>query len=254
MKKGVWALDSDERKRYAQQWDESSKFFFNNKDYHWMCNQIEQYNTVLEIGSGTGHSTLSLIEHGHKVIAIEKNEYCLEKAKELIQNSGYICGLLKDGIDNYNAIFISGDICDEDLLDSLDGVSLDVVVCWNIGTYWSKDMFQFYLRKFLEYGLTLDQIREDLESSYTEYVQWNSCKIAKEYNVPIHYIDRNSTALSEKEDTYYVSLRHEFAYSKINYDSIKSVSRSLSGRPLTNGEKIIANDSVEIFLISILFT
>jgi SAM-dependent methyltransferase len=247
-------MDIDERKKYAKQWVESSKFFYNNKDYDWMCNQIEKYSTVLEIGSGTGHSTLSLIEHGHKVIAIEKNEYCIEKAKALIENSGYICGTLKDGIDNCNAILILGDICEKDLLKRLDEVLFDIVVCWNIGTYWSKNMLQSYLPKFLEYGLNLDQIQNNLESSYAEYIQWSSCNIAKEHKVPIQFIDRNSTTFSERDDPYYVSLKNEFSYTSIKYDSIKSVSMSLSGRPLKNSEKIINSEYVEIFLISILLT
>jgi SAM-dependent methyltransferase len=247
-------MDINERKRYAKQWVESSKFFYNNKDYDWMCNQIEQYNVVLEIGSGTGHSTLSLIEHGHKVIAIEKNEYCFEKAKELIENRGYICGTLNDRIDNCDAILILGDICDKDLLKRLYEVSFDIVVCWNIGTYWSKNMFQFYLPKFLEYGLTVGQIQENVESSYAEYIQWCSCNIAKEHRVPIHYIDRNGTILSEADDPYYVSLKDEFSYANIKYDSIKSVSKSLKGRPLKNSEKLMTNEYVEIVLISILLT
>lgn len=247
-------IDSDERKKYAEQWAESSLLFLNNKDYAWMCNQIEQYSTVLEIGCGTGHSTLSLIQRGHKVIAIEKNEYCLEKAKELIETSGYIYGTLKDNIDSCNVIFVLTDICDQDLPKKLSNVSFSVAVCWNIGTYWSKTMFQSYLRKLLKYGLTLEQITENLESSYAEFIQWQSCKIAREFNVPIHFIDRNKSPISKKTDPYYVSLKEEFNYLTIEYDSIKTVSKSSSGRSLTNGEEIISAEVIEIFLVSVFLT
>ncbi|MFZ2538513.1 MAG: methyltransferase domain-containing protein [Oscillospiraceae bacterium] len=247
-------METGERKRYAEQWAESSVFFYNNKDYAWMCNQIEQYNTVLEIGCGTGHSTLSLVEHGHKVIAIEKNEYCLEKAKALMESNGYICGALIDEINNCKVIFVLADVCDADFLKNLYVVSLDVVVCWNIGTYWSKNMIEFYKGKFLRYGLTLEQIKENPESSYGEFIQWQSCNIAKKFGVPIHLIDRNQMALSEKNDPYYVSLKDEFAYLKIEYNYKKTVSKSLGGRPLTDGQQICSNKIVELFLISILLT
>lgn len=247
-------IDTYERKKYAKQWAQSSLLFLNNKDYVWMCNQIEQYSTVLEIGCGTGHSTLSLIQRGHKVIAIEKNEYCLEKAKILIVTSGYTYGTLKDNTDSCNVIFVLTDICDQDLPMKLSDLSFSAVVCWNIGTYWSKTMFQFYLSKLLEYGLTLEQIKENLESSYAEFIQWYSCKIAREFNVPIHFIDRNKTPISEKTDPYYVSLKEEFNYLTIEYDSIKTVSKSSSGRTLTNGEEVISAEVIEIFLVSVFLT
>ncbi|MEN6350992.1 MAG: class I SAM-dependent methyltransferase [Syntrophomonas sp.] len=158
-------MDINEQKRYAEQWAKSSEYFYYNNDYDWMCNQIESYRSILEIGCGSGHSTLSLIEHGHSVFSVEKNEYCLEKAKALIKNNGYTYGTVEEKLDECNVIFLLADISDEDFLARLYRASVDIVVCWNVGSYWSKDMLEFYKEKLLIYGLTWEQIRENPESS-----------------------------------------------------------------------------------------
>lgn len=71
----------DEKIEYAEQWEVSSKYFYDQNYYGWMQKKIEDYNIILEVGCGTGYSTLSLLENGHKVIALDKNSECIEKAK-----------------------------------------------------------------------------------------------------------------------------------------------------------------------------
>ena len=69
----------DKKIEYAEQWEVSSKYFYDKKYYNWMQKKIENYNTILEVGCGTGYSTLALLENGHKVIALEKNNECIKK-------------------------------------------------------------------------------------------------------------------------------------------------------------------------------
>ena len=58
---------------YAEKWQASSKFFMDNGYYKYMAEIIKPYKTVLEIGCGVGYSTVSLINDGHIVIAVDKN-------------------------------------------------------------------------------------------------------------------------------------------------------------------------------------
>lgn len=244
----------DEKKRYAEQWEESSQFFYSNNDYFWMCNQIKQYHIVLEIGCGTGQSTLALVEQGHKVISVEKNQYCLEKAQSLVRSKGYTYEMLEGSKNDCNVIFILADICDENFSSNLSTIAFDIVVCWNVGTYWSQDMFDYYREKLLKYGLTWQQIKENPESSYGEFIQWKSCDIAKEFNLPVHFIDRGTMLIIEEDDPYFISLKDEFKYSKIKYDNKKSSSMSLGGVPLTVEQQVCFEKSIDIVLASILLT
>lgn len=46
----------DKKIEYAEQWEVSSKYFYEKKYYNWMQKKIENYNTILEVGCGTGYS------------------------------------------------------------------------------------------------------------------------------------------------------------------------------------------------------
>ena len=46
----------DKKIEYAEQWEVSSKYFYDKKYYNWMQKKIENYNTILEVGCGTGYS------------------------------------------------------------------------------------------------------------------------------------------------------------------------------------------------------
>ena len=82
----------NEKERYALEWSTSADYFIENNSYNILTKSIKEYHTILEIGCGTGQSTLSLLKEGHSVIAIEQNSYCIIKAKEIIQAAGYnIC-------------------------------------------------------------------------------------------------------------------------------------------------------------------
>ena len=76
-----------ETQEYADQWNVSAKHFYDKGYYSWMAQAIDGLHTVIEIGCGTGYSTLAVVEKRHKVIAIDKNPDCIKKAKELLSGS-----------------------------------------------------------------------------------------------------------------------------------------------------------------------
>lgn len=116
----------NEKLEYVEQWEVSSKYFYDKNYYNWMQTKIKDYNIILEVGCGTGYSTLSLLENGHKVIALDKNSECIEKAKILIQQNGYFVGNLSDA----DVLFIKADIAVEEFYSQLLGsLHFDVVIC-----------------------------------------------------------------------------------------------------------------------------
>ena len=45
---------------YTLQWDVSAEYFYSKGYYAWMIEQINSYNTIVEVGCGTGYSSLAL--------------------------------------------------------------------------------------------------------------------------------------------------------------------------------------------------
>ena len=71
----------NEKIKYSEQWDISAQYFYNKGYYSWMADKLTGYKNVLEVGCGTGYSTLALVEKGYRVIVVEKNPECINKAK-----------------------------------------------------------------------------------------------------------------------------------------------------------------------------
>ncbi len=238
----------NEKIEYAEQWEVSSKHFYDKSNYCWMRKKIDEYSTILEIGCGTGYSTLSLLENGHKVIALDKNGECIEKAKLLIQQKGYSIGELPEA----DVLFIETDIAVEEFYtEVLEKIDFEVVICWNVGSYWDKKTIQFYLPYMLEYGLNISQIQQNLESSYAELVLWNTCKIAAMKKVPVHIVDRAGEIVNEENDDYYCTLRKEFEFSLLEFDNLQADSISGGGRMLVTNGKLNRDQVIETILVSI---
>ena len=229
---------------YALQWDNSAKYFYDNGYYDWMAERIDSYNSVLEIGCGTGYSTLALVRKGFKVIAVDKNQECLNKAKSLLAKMGYT---------DKQVVFIKGDVAQDSFRSELvNEYDFNVVVCWNIGSYWNKQMIQSYIPYMMEYGLTGEQIKANPESSYSELIIWNVCRIAKAKGVTAHIIDRSSEEINDKNDPYYCALKDEFAFSSILYNNKAANSLSNGGRILSTNGIVNADHILPLVFVSIL--
>ena len=233
-------VNINQEKLYATQWNESAKYFYETKRYQWMSEKLVEYDIVLEIGCGTGYSTLALVEAGHTVIAVDKNLECLEKAKALVEQQGKLG----------KVCFLEGDIAEDGFRKFLsEKCKFDVVICWNIGTSWSKEMMEFYLPHLVEYGLTIPQIKQNPESSYSELIIWKVCRVASENKVQI--VDRGAQELRFQNDPYYRMLGEEFSYSKIYYDNLHVDSISKGGRMLSTNGVVNDTEKIDIVLVSI---
>lgn len=242
-----------EKKQYAIEWNCSAQFFYDNNSYKHLSLQIEDYTTVLEIGCGTGQSTLALLQNGHRVIAVEHNSHCLDIAMQLIRKKGFkICETLED-LTTGSVYFINYDITHPQFLEEvLPILPIDIVVCWNIGTYWDEAMMNHSFPKMLDYGLTDEQIRANPESSYSELIIWTACALAKRKPCAVHIVDRSTQKLTRFNDPYYKLLKKEFGFREIKYKNIKSKSLSQGGRILVIEGKRKAQTVIPIIFISVL--
>ncbi|MCR1887034.1 class I SAM-dependent methyltransferase [Longibaculum muris] len=230
---------------YANQWNTSAQYFYEKGYYSWMEEKLSSFNTVLEIGCGTGYSTLALVEKGHQVIAIEKNMDCITQAKKLLSDKGY---------SKQNVIFIEGDIAEDDIRnDLINRFEFDVVICWNVGSYWNRKMIEYYLPFMLEYGLDRQQIAANPESSYSELIIWNACRLASTKGVAAHIIDRGTKAITKHTDSYYYTLKDEFNFRTIEYNNKVANSISGGGRMLSTNGNVNSEEKVDIVFVSILY-
>ena len=62
-----------EKEKYANEWNNSAEYFSEHNSYKHLAAQISRYKTVLEIGCGTGQSTLALLKEGHSVLESDGN-------------------------------------------------------------------------------------------------------------------------------------------------------------------------------------
>lgn len=239
----------DEKIIYANQWEVSSKHFYENDCYKWMTEQVGEFKTILEIGCGTGYSTLELLRRGHKVISVDKNELCIEKAKNRIEAEGFTVG----DISSNDVEFIVADIVDKEFLKTIANFNFNIVICWNVGTYEENETRNYYQPFFLEYGLTEQEVNENWESSYAELILWTACKIAANKKVPFHLIDRAAEGLNNNNSEYYCALGGEFKYKNMKVDQIITSTVSNGGKPLKIKNARIRENIIETFIISIMY-
>lgn len=239
----------EEKIIYANQWEVSSKHFYENDCYKWMAEQVGEFKIILEIGCGTGYGTLELLRQGHKVISVDKNEHCVEKAKNKIEAEGFTVG----DIASNDVNFIVADIVDKEFLKTVANFNFDIVICWNVGTYEENETRSYYQPYFLEYGLTEQQVATNWESSYAELILWTACNIAANKKVPFHLIDRANEALNSGNCDYYYALGGEFKYKNMKVEQIITSTVSNGGKPLKIKNERIKANIIETFLVSIMY-
>lgn len=242
-----------EKEKYAQEWNASAQYFSDKEYYRLLSEQIGEYKTVLEIGCGTGQSTLSLLAAGHTVVAIDQNQQCIDRAKKLVKESGYaitddVCTTTPQTV-----CFVECDVTDSYFEQQIfPHIYPDIVICWNIGSYWDKEKVVDVIPKMVEYGLSFEQICANVESSYGELIMWRSCAIAKAKECAVHLVDRWTHVITEANDPYYSLLQRELGFEKIGYANIRATSLSKGGRQLVSNGKVNTQKEIPIVFVSIL--
>jgi SAM-dependent methyltransferase len=241
---------SKNKKEYSEKWNQSAKYFYKNKIYEWMCSKIDSYHTILEIGCGTGYSTLSLLKKGHKVVAVDYNKYCISATKKLLEKHGYACANDVDSIKNNDVILLNEDITQIHFM-SYCKYEINCVVLWNVGTHTPEGSeLTEKILKLVEFGFHIEQIKRNFSSSNSEFIVEKSIEIAANLNTPIQLIERNIEPIKDiKNNSYYQELKSNFFFNSIIYDFINTTSLSSQGVTLTNSSE----PSCEIFLNSLLY-
>jgi hypothetical protein len=103
----------------------------------------------------------------------------------------------------------------------------------------------------LEYGLDIDEIKQNVESSYTELILWDACKIASMRKVPMLIIDRSGEIIDESNSEYYCILGTELGFAELEFDNLQADSISSGGRILVTNGNVNREEIVDIILVSV---
>lgn len=237
---------------YANKWNNSAQHFGEQGDYEWLADQLEGFETILELGCGTGQSTLALIRKAHNVIAVDKNAHCLDLAEEKVQafsKSGTFSADQKTG----EVQFVEADYTDGSFINQfLPRQSIDAIACWNVGTAGDVNVLVEYRELWEYFGYSLEDIKKNPASVYGNTMCLCACLIGKKINTPVNIVFRSPTDISSEIIEYYTNIKDNMNFSDVIISSRKTTSLSSGGRLLAINNKVLHTRTMDMFLISIL--
>lgn len=126
---------------YAHEWKASAAHFAANRHYAWMIQQLGNKPLVLEVGCGSGASTLSLAQAGMRVVSLEDNEHLVTMAVEHLKANGISVEVISLDALNHRDLaagtqvhIVQVNAFDHALATSLPYQAFDALICWMIGS------------------------------------------------------------------------------------------------------------------------
>nr|MBG3150489.1 hypothetical protein [Proteus mirabilis] len=175
---------------YAHEWSLDSFSHQKNGDYKWMSTYIPNDSIVLEIGCGSGLSTLEISNRAKQVFSIEINDHLIKKASLYLTENGFSPKIIKlSEIINIDLstltekiIIINADINDV-LIDQLvSKIKINFICCWLIGAApkHASDIL----------GISLENLEQGYAANYREIITQRGFLLSKlnqgiDYNVVI---------------------------------------------------------------------
>jgi len=128
--------------QYADEWQKSSKAFSDSGHYSWMASLLGNASTVLEVGCGSGISTLALSSPGRRILSVDSHASSVSSARSLL--IGHNIDAETISLSEAGKMIpwsgspiklLTHDILSDKLQDLLQENAFDAIVCWLIGSY-----------------------------------------------------------------------------------------------------------------------
>lgn len=117
---------------FVSKWHINAEDLLQKDIYEKACEMLEPYEKVLEVGCGTGHSTLALLLNNHRVFAIDIFAECIDKTAELVSYIGYeIVDKIKWSAED--ATLMRANLFDPEVVDGIMRLDVDAIIIWNPG-------------------------------------------------------------------------------------------------------------------------
>lgn len=108
--------------------------------YTWMASFLNRDARVLEIGCGSGHSTLEVSKHASRVVCIEADRRMAEHAAEFLNANNVTTELVSNLDSDFSleqrasqVLIVVADIFDQALEKQVRSLRFDSVCCWLLG-------------------------------------------------------------------------------------------------------------------------
>ena len=153
------------QEEYIEAWNNNAKQHFDDGDYEWICDQIAQYGNVLEIGCGSGYSTLVLVLRDHKVLSVDVNAKALQVTKELIIKNDYEAEIATTSIEfnMFDAWLWNIDAVGnrESLIQVVNQLPIDLILLCNPGGNLDPNLRVNEVNLLKQYGFSQGEIDQN---------------------------------------------------------------------------------------------
>lgn len=233
---------------YAQQWEQSAQHFSKQGDYDWLAKQISKYTTVLELGCGTGQSTIALLKQNHKVIAVDKNPDCLDLAEKLLFSSTISLAQRSNLLQ-----FVEADYADYSFVSSfLPQCNVDIIVCWNVGTAGNANVVAEYPEILAYFGFLQEDIQKNPSKVYGDAMCLFACLMGAKTHTPVNIVFRSPTNITPEIKAHYSNIKDMMGFDTLMIDCRKTTSLSQGGKLLSVNNQVTNNQMIDLFFISVI--
>lgn len=225
--------------QYADEWEKSSKQYEIDKNYDWLNEQLGVANQILEIGCGSGQSTLTLVKANRKVVVIEINDTLIEKTIKYLKNENVSVTQVYNlneinTLSDYSVIIFKANFLTLNS-NSFKNRKFDGIICWQIGAAplhisqsINKDIYQFIGTEMQDYRILIQshlyKIAHDLlnENGKTQISDrgmidsWQSKNLMRNQIIEFHKTISKNSHLFSLDNTWLRKLKTLKA-SHINY-------------------------------------
>lgn len=119
-------------KLFVTKWENNGDDLLEHGVYDLACEMLKPYEKVLEIGCGTGHSTLALLLNAHKVFAIDVLPECIAETAERVSDIGYEEVSEMKWTDK-EATLMCANLFDPMIVRAIMNLNVDTIIIWNPG-------------------------------------------------------------------------------------------------------------------------
>lgn len=206
------------RKEYISNWALNAKQHFDDGDYEWLCDLIQQWfpvgtcKRILELGCGAGYSTLVFLLRDYRVVSVDVNDEAITHTDALIKQYDYTSEIKTTDDPDFSqadALLWRKDLVEEwGLINALTKQQanlnpINLIVLCNPGGNISGTISSQELNLLLSGGFGCEEIYKNLHAGCISLLHkwaliYASCALSKSTGIPLLIVERE---MKEVDDT-----------------------------------------------------